>query len=109
MLNKDQIVALLKTNDRAVGRALLVLKANQTLDEQCAEDTKYRNDRGFRPCHARMGTSMAKFFEHRGFLSPKQVAYWRREMADGNMRIGIYWRQLAEAAEAKAAAKKAAS
>ncbi|HET8688470.1 MAG TPA: hypothetical protein VFM18_17805 [Methanosarcina sp.] len=107
MLSKPQIVKLLETNDRAVAHALVVLFNNQTRDEQNAEDTKYHNGVGFRPCHARMGTSMAEFFLKRGYLTARQVAYWRRTMKDGNMKIAIYWKQLAKAAEAKAAQKAA--
>jgi hypothetical protein len=92
--NKERIVNLLQTNDKAVGRALLRLLQNQTSDEQVAESVKHRNDRGFRPCHARMGTSMAKFFQARGYLTEKQVAYWRVRDRNGNMRIGIYANQL---------------
>lgn len=103
MLTKEQIVNLLKTNDKAICRALVVLNERQTYTEQSSEATLNRNGRGFRPCHARMGTSMAKFYQKRGYLTEKQIAYWRREMADGNMRIGIYWKQLAEAAAEKAA------
>ena len=92
--NKDRIIELLATNDKAVGRALLRLLQNQTSDEQATEDVKYRNFKGFRPCHARMGTSMAKFFRDRGYLTAKQVAYWRVRDKKGNMRIGIYAGQL---------------
>ena len=105
MLNKEAIVKLLETNDKAIGRALVVLHNNQTNDEQRHDSTIVRNGQGFRPCHAKMGSSMAKFYLNRQFLSPKQVNYWRKKMADGNSRIAIYWRQLAEAAEAKAIAK----
>lgn len=101
MLSKEATVKLLETNDKAVAHALVVLYKNQTADEQRTEDTKYRNGEGFRPCHARVGTSMATFYLNRGFLTAKQVAYWRRAMKDGNTRIGIYWKQLAIAAEAK--------
>jgi hypothetical protein len=62
--------------------------------KQVAEDVKYRNFKGFRPCHARMGTSMAKFFQGRGYLTSKQAAYWRVRDKKGNMRIGIYANQL---------------
>lgn len=102
-LNKESIVALLERNDKAVGRALLVLYRNQTFDEQSNQDVKYQNGKGFRPAHARMGTSMATFFMNKGYLSQKQTAYWRVRDVKGNMRIGIYWRQLLKAAEAKAA------
>lgn len=106
MLSKETLVALLLSNDKAVARALMVLKQHQTASEQASESTHIHNGEGFRPCHARMGTSMATFFESRGYLSPKQIAYWRKPMADGNTRIGIYWKQLALAAEQKATAKR---
>lgn len=103
-LTKENIVSLLDTNDRAIGRALLVLHNNQTSDEQASQDTKYHNKKGFRPCHAYMGSSMAEWFKKKGYLSPKQANYWRKLDKKGNMRIGIYWKQLIEAAEAKAQA-----
>ena len=106
MLSKDYITNLLATNDKAIARALLVVNGNQTADEQVQETVKYQNGMGFRPCHAKMGTSMAQFFARRGYLSPKQIAYWRKTDKTGAMRIAIYWRQLAEAAEAKSATVK---
>lgn len=105
MLTKDQIVHLLKTNDKAVARALVVLNSRQTAEEQATENTRFLNGAGFRPCHARMGTSMAKQFERKGYLSQKQINYWRVLDKTGSMRIGIYWKQLAEAAEEKAKKK----
>ena len=86
----------------AVGRALVHLKNRQTLDEQLSEETRVHNSRGFQPVHAKIGTSMANFYEKRGFLSPKQVEYWQN---DSNKlkkpRICRYWKQLMEEAEAK--------
>jgi len=49
---------------------------------------------GFRPCHARVGTGMALWFRDKGYLTPKQAAYWRCRDKKGNMRIGIYAGQL---------------
>lgn len=103
MLTRDSIIALLETNDLAVARALLVLNERQTQDEQMTEHTSHRNGRGFRPCHARMGSSMAKFFGRNGYLSPKQVSYWRARDRAGNMRIGIYAGQLLEVAQQRQA------
>ena len=105
-LTSTDIVKLLETNDKAVARALVVLYERQTADEKVSENTRHHNNRGFRPCHARMGTSMAKFYLARGYLSPKQIAYWRKRGKEG-MRISIYWRQLLDAAHKKAAAKAA--
>lgn len=103
MVTKFDIVTLLKTRDAAIARALVVLNERQTADEQVSENTKYHNGRGFRPCHARMGTSMAKFFLRNGYLSPKQINYWRALQKDGKMRIEIYAGQLLDVAKAKAA------
>lgn len=105
-LTGTDIVKLLETNDKAIARALVVLKNRQTADEVAHQDSKHLNNRGFRPCHARMGTSMAEFYEKNGYLSPKQIAYWRVRGKEG-MRISIYWRQLLAEAHQKAAAKAA--
>lgn len=93
-LTKDSIVSLLKTNDKAIARALVVLNERQTLDEQSLEYTKYNNGKGFRPCDARMGTSMAKFYTRTGYLSTKQLAYWKKTNVKGTPRIEIYASQL---------------
>lgn len=103
MITKDQIVSLLKNNDRAIARALVVLNERQTEDEQRTEDTRHRNGQGFRPCHARMGTSMAKWFIEKGYLSSRQIAYWRTPQKDGKMRIEIYANQLLDISRQKSA------
>ena len=109
MVTKESIINLLQTNDKAVARALVVLTARQTADEQVSEQTRYLNGRGYRPCHARMGASMSKFFERQGYLTPKQVAYWRMKDKSGAMRIGIYAGQLLEVAKEKEAQKNKAA
>ena len=52
---------------------------------------------------------MSKFFERNGYLSPKQIAYWRAKDKSGAMRIGLYAGQLLEEAQIKAAKKAAAA
>jgi len=98
---------LLLTNDTAVARALVALNARQTADEQATEATRHLNGAGFRPCHARMGTSMAQFYQRNNYLSAKQIAYWRKPMRDGKSRIEIYARQLLEIAKDREASKAA--
>lgn len=100
-MNKAQIVELLMTNDRAVARALVVLNNRQTADERRSETTHYKNNRGFSAAHAKRGTSMAKWFLNTGFLTPRQIAWWRAS-ARGTPRIAMYAEQLLEEAEAKA-------
>jgi hypothetical protein len=100
--SKEYIENLLATNDKAVIRALLALNERQTKDEKESETTFYKNGRGFRPCHAHRGTSMAKFFNERGFLTQKQIDYWRiPSKKTGKPRISIYAGQLAEIANSK--------
>jgi hypothetical protein len=101
-VSKDYIVRLLATNDKAIGRALLALRARQTLDEQAAQSTRHHNAMGFRPCDARMGTSMANFYQNKGYLSTKQLAYWRRPTKTHPMRIAVYANQLVLVAEERA-------
>lgn len=105
MLSKTQLIELLRNDKRAVARALVVLAARQTLDEQRSLTTKYLNGQGFRPCHAKKGTDMAHQFQRTGYLSDNQIAYWRYVEKTGKMRIEIYWRQLLEAAAEKAQQK----
>jgi len=100
----ESIRQLLRTNDRAVGRALLALNARQTADEQQAEATKYHNEQGFKPCHAKRGTGMAKFYAKAGFLTPRQLAWWRAVTPSGKSRIEVYAAQLLRVAEENAAA-----
>lgn len=104
-LDKQSIVTLLKQNDKAVARALVVLTERQTPQEQANQTTVVANGEGFRPCHARMGTSMAEFYKKHGFLSDKQISYWRQPMKGGKMRIEIYANQLLAVAKHKQAKK----
>lgn len=77
-----------------VGNALSRILQNQTTDEQLAEHTKYHNGIGFSGADGEIGTSMAKFFNEKGFLTPKQVSYWMKPMKNGNPRILKYRKQL---------------
>lgn len=106
-LTKEYIVHLLETNDKAVGRALLVLLNRQTAVEQACQRTEAVNGRGFTGFDAKIGTSMAQQFQRKGKLSDAQVAVWRKKDKRGNMKIAKYWKQLIEAAEEKAAQKEA--
>ena len=94
---------------RTIGRALIVLNERQTRDEQLAEQTQNHNGVGFRPCDARMGTSMAKQYAVKNSLSEKQIAYWCQPNVKGVPRIAVYFRQLAEAAVQKEVVMQAAT
>jgi hypothetical protein len=102
MTTKADIVTLLAVNDKAVARALVALNKRQTQDEQAHETTKYANGMGFRPCDAARGTGMAQFYTARGYLTPKQIAFWRKREKNGKMKIAVYAGQLLLVAEEKA-------
>jgi hypothetical protein len=97
-LNKENIINLLRRNDEAVCRALVVLLNNQTFDEQNNNDVKYRNGKGFSAPDAYIGSQMAKQYKNKKYLSKRQINYWRKINNKGQMRIGKYWNQLIEAA-----------
>lgn len=93
---------------RIIGRACVVLFLRQTEDEKATNHTKHTNERGFSKPDARQGTITAKYFLKHGKLEDWQVARWIKRESRGNMRIAKYWKQLDEAARAKAQAAKAA-
>lgn len=101
MVTRQQVIEMLKTNDKAVARALVALNARQTASEQRTEGTMYQNGEGFTPADARMGTNMANFYIKFNRLSEKQIAYWRKPNARGVPRICKYANQLVEIAQEK--------
>ena len=105
-MNKLDIIELLQTNDKAIARALVVLTERQTAVEQSAEQTINRNGVGYTPADAHMGTSMSQFYQRRGYLTEKQLAYWKQPNAKGVWRICKYAGQLLEIAQQKAKAAK---
>lgn len=93
VITRECITNLLRTNDLAVGRALVALNARQTDDEQRDAETRYLNRKGFMTMHAARGTGMAKFFMRTGFLTQKQLEWWRRPVGR-KPRIERYVTQL---------------
>lgn len=96
-LTRERIESILERDDKAVCRALLVLRNNQE-GAPLKNGVKHENNKGFRPCHSKIGTSMADAYERNGFLTEEQINYWRQKNAKGNMKIAMYWRQLVDAA-----------
>ena len=101
MLTKTDLIKKLLTDDRWLCRALVAIAARQTADERAQEVTKYHNNKGFRPCHAKRGTSMAAFYQKTGFLTPKQKAWWRASTHKSGPRIAVYATQLLKVASEK--------
>jgi len=88
--DKDAVQELIDTNDAAVSRALLVIYANQTADEQRERQTKLNNGIGFTGRDAEFLTDVAQKWQHWGrWASQKQLNAVRR-------CVRKYWRQLLE-------------
>ena len=116
---RDQIDNILRTNDRAVERAILRLFELQTADEQNATSTKHDNGRGFRSSDARAGTRFARWllgmndrnvvkYAKKLLTNPKAdrifINYCRKgeRVIDRARRIALtHSRQLVEIANAK--------
>jgi len=58
---REDIDAMLMTNDDAVMRAIVRLFEMQTADEQVTADVKKQNNRGFSAADAKAGTRMARW------------------------------------------------
>lgn len=106
MLSKSEIENVFNNPNptvqmHAVGRALLVLYKHQTAHEKMVEQTRENNEIGFNSSDAKRGTSMAKFYKNRGYLTERQVNWWLSPTKTRSSRIIKYWRQLSEAAHQK--------
>lgn len=71
--NRKKINELLRTNDRAVERAMLRLHDLQTNDEQTSNSTKYLNNQGFSAAHANKGSYYARWVRSGRRLSGRHL------------------------------------
>jgi hypothetical protein len=71
--NKERIVSLLQTNNRAVEKAIVAIYHRQTLDEQSTQETKHANGIGFTGAHARLGTYYARWILEGNCLTGKHL------------------------------------
>lgn len=95
---REYLQHLVKTNDKALIRAIHVIYARQTEEEQYYGTTTDHNGRGFGKIDAAFFTEIVDRLRHGGKLSPKQMAIARNKMPK-------YWRQLMEESKAKMAAQ----
>lgn len=89
-----------------IGRALVVLLNRQTQEEAKANVTRNHNFKGFTPADARSGSIAAKYFLKYRTLQDWQIEKWTKPNRNGVPRIAKYWKQLDQAAKAKAANKQ---
>jgi len=85
--NKEKLMALLDTSDKAVWKAVHRIYQNQTDAEKVVGETCVYNGVGFSGADGGILSSFAQFYEKNGYLSAKQTAIARK-------KIKKYTRQL---------------
>lgn len=76
----EEIKEKLLVDDVWLTRGLVAIFKFQTESEKASENTLERNSRGFNGVDGKILTSIAKFYQRQGFLSPKQTAVVRKKM-----------------------------
>ena len=100
-LTKESIAHLLRTNDLAVERAMVVLYERQTHDERASSTTSHDNKRGFTCAHASKGSYYARWVK-----SGRHLTGYHLERA---RKIALHYTgQLLDAARQKTVQKQAA-
>lgn len=84
-----------------IGRALVAIFNEQTMEERSDNTTKFRNGVGFAKPDARIGAIAAKTFLKNGKLELWQLNIWLRPNAQGLPRIVKYAEQLNNITNAK--------
>lgn len=92
---RDSIRDLLRTNDRALCRAVLAIYRRQMADEQAAQSTHYNNGVGFTAADARVMTQIAQTLIADDYILDTV------DMATARERMPKYAGQLLEIAMAK--------
>jgi len=76
--NKQNILALLAKDNKAVERGILAIYNKQTEDEQASDATRWLNGVGFSGVDAEFGSSLAKNIQKWGKLTDKQLPWARK-------------------------------
>lgn len=95
-LTKDQLKERILKDNKTLIAALIALNNCQTPQERSFEKTIERNGKGFRAFDAKMGSGMVNFFQKNGFLTDKQLGFWRKKDRNGKEKICVYLNQLHE-------------
>jgi len=74
----EEIKVLLTESDKAVARAILAIYKLQTADEQAIKETTEHNGVGYNGVDANFMSSLAQFYQSKGFLTDGQLKYGRK-------------------------------
>ena len=76
----EEIKALLAESDKAVARAILAIYNRQPADEKIVKETSASNGIGYNGVDANFMSSLAQFYQSKGFLSAGQLKYGRKKI-----------------------------
>ena len=74
----EEVKVLLAESDKAVARAILAIYNRQTEDEKAIKETSESNGVGYNGVDANFMSSLAQFYQSKGFLTAGQVKYGRK-------------------------------
>lgn len=74
----DRLRNRIELKDSTAIHALVFIYDKQVEDEKFSEEVKHRNGIGFKPQDAKKGSSFAKWYLDKGFLTGKQMACVKR-------------------------------
>jgi len=97
IVTKDFLLQRLEDESKrgyVIGRILLAIFNNQTVEEQSTNGTKFFNNIGFTKPDARIGCIGAKTFLKNGALEQWVIDIWMKPNKKGQPRIVKYARQL---------------
>jgi hypothetical protein len=104
----DEMKGLLRTNRKAVEKALIVLFKRQTEDEQVSETTQVHNQMGFTAYDAELLSSFAKQVIRNKYNRGMGCRLTERQFEIARKRVEKYAKQLCVVAEEKAATERRA-
>ena len=91
--DKETLIDLLKRNDKAVERAILLIYSFQTEEEKYAEMTGIKNNKGFNMYDAEVMSSMAKQLQKGIHLTCKQMYVARPKIQKYTKQILNYMKE----------------
>ena len=74
----EEVKVLLAESDKAVARAILAIYNRQTEDEKAIKETSESNGVGYNGVDANFMSSLAQFYQSKGFQTAGQVKYGRK-------------------------------
>jgi hypothetical protein len=99
---KEEIVALLETNNGFLCRSVVKIWNRQTTDEKICKGTSHENGRGFNGTDANILSSFAEYYVTKGYLTKNQLELARKKMKKYAKQLTIVANELEATKQPKA-------